>query len=121
MASASARKANTTARGLGWRHQQAVARLKDHHRDGTRCWWCDKPMYLEAVRNWDGRALAGDHSVPRSQMAGSLADRLLHATCNEQRGDGRHDHERPALTGTPSEAAVTTSIDTHALAMPWPA
>ncbi|MEU6580656.1 hypothetical protein [Nocardia sp. NPDC046763] len=86
-----AQRKSTTQKGLGWRHQQAVEQLKQRHVDGSPCWWCGKPMYLS-------QALDGDHSQSRSR-GGVLADRLLHASCNRSRGDGRRDHERPALTG----------------------
>ena len=56
-------------------------------------------MYTQPERNWDKRTLAADHSITRHN-GGTLADRLLHATCNEQRGDGSRDHLRPALGGT---------------------
>ena len=114
-----ARTASTTDRGLGWRHQQQVANLFRQLVDGTLCWWCGLPMFHDTIRNWDRRKLAGDHSRARS-VAGphSLADRLLHATCNERRGDGSHDHERPALTGEAIQASSPSSLGT--LVMPWP-
>ncbi|MDO5534150.1 MAG: RNase adapter RapZ [Propionibacteriaceae bacterium] len=88
----------TTERGLGHEHQQQVARLLRGHKDGTPCWWCAQPMYRDKVRNWDGRALHGDHSDPRSN-GGTRADRLLHGTCNVRRKAGRHDDVRPAVLG----------------------
>ena len=119
-------KANTTDRGLGWRHQQAVAGLLRKHADGSPCWWCDLPRFKQPAghhRNWDAKALAGDHSVPRV-AGGLLADRLLHGTCNSQRGDGRWDDERPALTGVhPSEWRPGSGVVVHAaadnLVMDW--
>lgn len=112
MATAKQAKANTTARGLGWRHQQQAKTLKRKHIEGTPCWWCNQPMYLE-------QGLQADHSIPRSQMAGTLADRLLHGPCNEQRGDGSRDHQRPALTGRPRTTRRADDLGTRA--MPWPA
>ena len=100
----------TTARGLGQRHKQQAAHLKRHHVDGTPCWWCAEPMYL-------AQGLAADHSVPRSQ-GGTLADRLLHSWCNNQRGDGHRDHERPALTG---RKPTREAIDLGRRVMRWPA
>ena len=68
-----------------------------------------------AGRNWDGRRLSGDHSIARSH-GGKVADRLMHWQCNTDRGDGSHDHQRPALhRGTP---AVATDLGT--LQMAWP-
>ncbi|UVK59019.1 HNH endonuclease [Gordonia phage KappaFarmDelta] len=101
------RRPNPEQRGLGHAHKQQVKHLKTRHVDGTPCWWCGKPMYLDRTRNPDynptspdpaSGSLAGDHTLARTH-GGTLADRLLHGRCNKQRGDGRHDHTRPALTG----------------------
>lgn len=81
--------------------------------DGELCWWCNLPMRKEAKKNFDGLALAADHSQARS-LGGMLADRLLHGSCNSQRGDGSRDHRRPALTGV--EVAQEPGCD---LAMEW--
>lgn len=62
-------------------------------------------MYLEASRNWDGRGLQGDHTIARA-VGGTVADRLLHGTCNGERGDGSRDSERPAVTGRDFEQAA---------------
>jgi hypothetical protein len=105
---------NTTAAGLGW-SQQARARLLRRHVDGRPCWWCGQPMHRDAQRNWDGRALHADHTKPRSR-GGTTADRLLHDTCNTQRGDGTRDHLRPAASGAPAD----THPDLGPLAMNWP-
>jgi len=87
--SGTARHVTTTERGLGWAHQQIRAALLRGHRDGTLCWWCGRPMY----RSQD---LAADHTLARAR-GGGHADRLLHARCNTERGDGSRDHLRPAL------------------------
>ena len=79
----------TTAKGLGWTHQKARARLLNRHVDGTRCAWCGKPMFKDAARNHDRRALHADHEQPRSR-GGTTATRLLHGSCNEARGAGDH-------------------------------
>lgn len=92
------RKPTTTELGLGWRHQQQLASLKANHLDGTPCWWCGQPMFLDADRNPDRKTLSGDHSRSRAQ-GGTETDRLLHADCNSARGDGSRDDARPALTG----------------------
>lgn len=59
--------------------------------------------------------LDADHSVSRA-AGGKLADRLLHAGCNSARGDGRRDHERPALGGN----ATATRTDLGTTVMRWP-
>ena len=104
-------------RGVGWQHTQARDRLLTRHRDGRACWWCGLPLYRAAVRNHDGRALHADHTRPRSR-GGTVADRLLHASCNEARGDGTRDHQRPTLAAKPSTDTPTN--DLGPLAMPWP-
>jgi hypothetical protein len=86
----------TTQRGYGWQHQQRRADLLQRHRDGLRCWWCDEPMHRQAERNWDREVLAADHTRALAR-GGTVADRLLHSTCNKERGDGSRDHLRPAL------------------------
>lgn len=99
------RRKTTTEKGLGWRHQQAVAALFRKHRDGSPCDWCGKPMYTEDSRNWDYQPdvpgsghLQGDHGAMtraeavRRGVQIPLPDRLLHRRCNQQRGDGVNDH-----------------------------
>lgn len=77
--------------GMGWQHQKNRERLKRKLVDGTECWWCGRPMHRDQV-------LHADHSVSRSKAGmDTLADRLLHGACNEQRQDGRYDDRRPAL------------------------
>lgn len=103
------RTKTTTERGYGWQHQQDRERLMRRHRNGQLCWWCGLPMHGDRTKtkNWDGRALAADHS-DESARAGGKADRLLHGTCNSQRQDGSNDHIRPAVTGRhPSEPLPT--------------
>lgn len=97
------RRLTTTDIGLGWEHQKRAARLKREHRDGTLCWWCGEPMYLDPTRNPDykpGIRAAGelhaDHTNSRAH-GGTHADRLMHGDCNRQRGNGDNDHARPAL------------------------
>ena len=75
------------------KHRRQVARLKAALVEGSPCWWCGAPMY----RSQD---LDGDHSLARAH-GGTETDRLLHSSCNRQRGDGSFDHARPALTGKP--------------------
>ncbi|AAN12651.1 hypothetical protein LITTLEE_5 [Mycobacterium phage LittleE] len=115
----------TTERGLGWHHQQAADQLKKKHKDGSPCDWCGRPMWLDPVMNWDynpdpdapkrgNGVLQADHS--KQSRAEALRkgekvlppDRLLHAACNQQRGEGHNDHL--AANGRVAET----------LAMPWP-
>lgn len=86
------------------RHDLPRKRLLMALRDGTPCWWCGLPMHKDKQRNWDGQALAADHSHAHGARKGEQPDRLLHGWCNSQRQDGRYDDRRPALTGKhPSE------------------
>lgn len=124
------RKASTTDRGLGWKHQQQAEGLLRRHVDGTLCWWCALPMFKAPLleRNWDHKQLAADHSQARA-FGGQRADRLLHGNCNSQRQDGKHDAHRPAMIGVhPSKwstalavLGITTApvITTDNLAMDW--
>lgn len=110
---------STTERGLGWSHQKQRERLIRSHVDGSACWWCGVPMYRDAARNRDGESLHADHSRARAH-GGTKADRLLHGTCNRERGEGSRDHLRPALTGVPvAEAKVDLEALGHR-AMAWP-
>ncbi|MBE7338113.1 hypothetical protein INS45_01365 [Corynebacterium aurimucosum] len=106
------RPRSTTEKGLGWDHQKERDALLAVHVDGTPCWWCGRPMYRERSRNFDGRALAADHSLARA-LGGTRADRLLHSTCNSARGDGHNDAQRPAL--------VAASAPETPAALPVPA
>jgi hypothetical protein len=107
-----AQRRTTTQRGLGWRHKQQVAQLKQRHVDGTPCWWCGQPMFL-------AQGLVGDHSIPRA-AGGIIADRLLHSACNAARGDGSRDHNRPALTPQPQPRTRRDHADLGHRAMLWP-
>ncbi|AGT11705.1 HNH endonuclease [Mycobacterium phage Ejimix] len=92
--------------GLGWRHQRALKALRRDHVDGSPCDWCGRPMWLDPTRNYDydpevkrngNGVLQGDHMEPRREYLKRgeptpLPDRLLHAECNRQRGDGKNDH-----------------------------
>lgn len=108
---------STTAKGLGWPHQQQVKVLRHNHVDGSPCFWCGLPMFLDDERNWDRRPLAGDHSLARTN-GGTKADRLLHSTCNKQRGDGSRDDKRPAVTGIPVTESISDDLGHRS--MPWP-
>jgi hypothetical protein len=56
-------------------------------------------MYRDPKKNWDRKALHADHSKSRSRhgKTNNAANRLMHDTCNKQRGNGARDHLRPAL------------------------
>lgn len=122
-------KLSTTAKGLGYRHQQATAALKRKHTDGKACDWCGRPMYLDRMRNWDFKpdstnpsngSLHGDHSKTsraealRLGVPIPLPDRLLHGACNISRGEGGNDHLAAAVSG---QGGIST--DTLAMAWPW--
>lgn len=87
------RKPTTTEKGLGWQHQKQRERLLRMHRDGDGCWWCGEPMYRS-------QSLDADHEDARVN-GGSVASRLLHASCNRSRKDGARDEQRPAVAGAP--------------------
>lgn len=125
---ASTKRKTTTERGLGWKHQQAVAALFRRHQDGSPCDWCGKPMYTEDRKNWDfdpdkpGTGhLQGDHggmtrkAAIRAGVQIPLPDRLLHRVCNQQRSDGVNDHLAVVNRGKVAEATTT-----ERLVMPWP-
>lgn len=107
-------------RGLGHDHDTNRARLIQRHTDGRRCWWCGRPMYKKPEKNFDRHPLEADHSKSRSRYgAGNThADRLLHKTCNIQRGNGDHDDQRPTLIALQTQP--TTPDDTPAVALSWP-
>lgn len=94
----------TTQAGLGWNHQQTRDRLLRRLKPGDTCWWCGRPMDRT-------HALDADHSTSRSH-GGQHADRLLHARCNRQRGDGNRDHRRPALHTADSLTALPIRLTT---------
>ncbi|AXC38151.1 HNH endonuclease [Gordonia phage Mulch] len=113
--------AKTTDRGLGWRHQQIRRRLLAGHHDGAHCWWCGRPMYREPERNWDSKPLEADHTRTREHhgIENNDADRLLHHTCNRQRGNGDRDNLRPALG--PHDDDTNDQPDNGDMRlMPWP-
>lgn len=99
------KKPNFRERGYSYHdHDLPRKRLLIALKDGTPCWWCGLPMHKDKKKNWDGWALAADHSNPHGAKNGEQPDRLLHGRCNSQRQDGRYDERRPALTGKhPSE------------------
>jgi hypothetical protein len=96
----------TTLKGLGYEHQQQRAKLMRQLDDGTPCAHCGRPMYRDAVRNWDSMPLEADHTLPRSR-GGTIADRLLHAKCNRSRGAG----DDTTTTTTIIEYPTVTSIE----------
>jgi hypothetical protein len=126
-----AAKKTTTEKGLGWRHQQAVAYLRSVFKDGSPCPmpWCGRPMWLDATLNYDydksdpgkrgNGVLQGDHS--KMSRAESLRrgepvlppDRLLHAECNRMRGEGLNDRAYAPTDTSKADAPYTP-------AMPWP-
>lgn len=111
---------STNLKGLGYDHQQNRDRLIRRHTDGNPCWWCNRPMFKQADRNFDGQSLHADHTKSRAKHGAGRthADRLLHDLCNKQRGDGSRDHMRPALQ---YEAAQTQERPLGHLVLAWPA
>jgi hypothetical protein len=122
------KQAKTTARGLGHLHQLDRAALMRKHSNGTRCEWCNRPMYDDENRhrNYDYKPestkpnngkLHADHSEMSRSDAIRLgvpiprANRLLHGACNVQRGDGGNDH---------LAAAGAKQVQTSELVMAWP-
>lgn len=97
----------TTQRGLGAAHRQDRERLLQQHVEGTTCWWCGEPMFT-------AQGLGADHEQPRS-LGGTRANRLLHSWCNSERGDGRHDDERPAVTGLKLNGHAQLAIGERAM------
>lgn len=97
----------TSAKGLGWTHQKQRAKLMRRLVDGTPCPWCGRPMHKKPELNFDRRPLAADHTQSRAEFGtrGNLADRLMHFTCNSQRGEGR-DYLKPGATPTVAKAEV---------------
>lgn len=84
-------------------------------------------MYLDRTKNWDfderstsvlSGSLHGDHSgmsrdeCMRKGLPIPPPDRLLHQTCNIQRGKGGNDHLAANARGA--------DMDDTVLAMPWP-
>jgi hypothetical protein len=113
----------TTQKGYGWDHQTHRSRLIARHVDGTLCWWCARKMFRDPARNWDGKPLHADHSktLARHGVGRTNADRLLHDTCNKQRGDGTRDDQRPALTNRPPEELEVENAHLGELCyFPWP-
>lgn len=85
-------------------------------------------MYLDRTQNWDynpqaTNQLSGELHGDHSQMSRAEAirqgkpipppDRLLHQTCNIQRGDGGNDH----LAASATQHQPTNH---ERLLMPWP-
>lgn len=92
-----ARKASTTERGYGWKHQKTRERLLRNHVDGTPCDVCGKPMYKDPTKNWDGAKLEAEHPIPQmtlpmAQRRHNEAKKLLHRFCNRSEG-GKLAHE----------------------------
>lgn len=112
----------TTQKGYNGDHQANRRNLLNRHVDGKPCWWCGKPMYRDAKRNWDGFPLEAHHSKSLAVHGrkGNRADMLLHKKCNIDCGDGTHNERRPALTRIATTNDDDTPTSLGALAMPWP-
>lgn len=87
-------------------------------------------MYRDPSRNWDwspnklhsGKLHADHGAMTRAEcirrgLPIPRPDRLLHGTCNIQRGEGANDH----LAATNRQLATTyAGVDTSTLSMDWP-
>ena len=85
----------TTAKGLGWAHQQERTRLLPHAY-GTPCPMCTELMEL-------GQHLDLDHPVPRVYGGQGGTGRMVHASCNRRAG------QAIAVTRRTTSRTVTTS------------
>jgi hypothetical protein len=106
---------------MDYAHEVNRDRMLTRHVDGRRCWWCARPMYRDKTKNWDGKSLHAEHTRTRKfhGVKGNRADRLMHDTCNKQRGDGSRDDQRPALATLTDNPDYTTPLG-GPLAMGWP-
>jgi hypothetical protein len=100
----------TNQKGLGYDHEQNRDRLLTRHTDGKPCWWCGRPMFGKNNEHKNHRKTRSRHGINNNK-----ADRLLHDTCNKQRGDGSRDHLRPTLT-----KHLISDNPLGDLAMDWP-
>lgn len=107
---------SASARGYGKMHQRAREGLMLRLRDGTPCPWCGRPMYAVAVKNFDGKPLAADHLNFHGARNGELPERLLHFTCNSQRGGGEvaTSGVRKIVVMGPPCGGKTTWVSEHA-------
>lgn len=69
-------KANTTARGLGWDHQQ---RARQEINQDMACWMCG-----ECATESD--PITADHEIPRAQGGHDSPLLPAHRSCNARRG-----------------------------------
>lgn len=115
-------KRTTNQRGYDYEHQTNRTRLLTRHTDGKRCWWCGHPMFKDAARNWDRKALHAEHSKSQAKhgIGRTRADRLMHDTCNKQRGDGSRDDQRPVLLAQQTLEDETEDAGLGPLVMGWP-
>lgn len=81
-----ARQGNSEAVGLGWGYRKRRDAAIRAMPDGTPCPGCGRPMYREAARNHDGRALHYDHVIPRAFGGHNGPMRLTCSTCNIRAG-----------------------------------
>ncbi len=105
----------TTNRGLGWHRQQTRTRLLAPQRHPLLV---VRPPHVPTTRRQLGPApLEADHTIARSQ-GGRTADRLLHMTCNRERGDGTRDH-LARLAGHSAPPATDEPDDLRIMPWPW--
>lgn len=94
------RALTTTERGYGADHQRQREHLLKVTPEGWPCWWCGQPMLTKT----DPGSLDADHSEPLSLGGRGKADRLMHGSCNRQRGNGV---TRGLGTGTGRRSSAT--------------
>ena len=99
------RPGRTTARGYGWDHQQAAARLKADMRDGQPCARCGQPMYRAQLHRIDA-----DHRSRPRVLGGTLPDALAHSRCNRRHGAQLGNHLRGARRRTAGRQAPTRDL-----------
>lgn len=73
------RPGSTTAKGLGWEHQQARAAAIRTMRNGEPCPYCGLPMT-------SNQPLDFDHYPPRAIAGNHKQRRLTHRGCNRRAG-----------------------------------
>jgi len=85
------KRRSTTARGLGWSHEQAKRQLPDP--EGAPCPFCGRPMLA-------GQLLDADHPTARA-VGGGGGLRWSHRFCNRSAGARLGNLLRGRLSGAP--------------------
>lgn len=102
--------ASSTQRGYGVRHKRMRRLLLAQLVDGTPCPWCNKPLYKQPEKNFDGAPLEADHEKDiKTYGTKHFANRLLHRRCNRQRGAGFDERSPLKQSGKPLDSHVGRS------------